>query len=182
MPRIAYADEANLTAEARARLGANPANVTRMMAVASPAVFDALGAIGGAFIRGSALPPKLRELAILRVGYLSNAIYETFQHEALGRFVGLTDSQIAAIKSGDSGSEAFNEAEAAVLEFVDDIVVNVRASDAALGAVRRHLDDAQLVDLILVTGFYMTVSRLLETTGVELDPEPIDWNAFTIPL
>jgi alkylhydroperoxidase family enzyme len=176
MPRIAYADEAGLSAAARAELGANPANVSRMLAVASEPVFHAVGAIGAAFIRGSALPPRLRELAILRVGYLSNAAYETFQHEALGRFVGLTEAEIAAIRAGDAAS--LGEVEVAVLAFVDDVVVNVRASDATLAAVRRHLDDRQVVDLVLVSGAYMMISRFLETTGVELDAEPIDWNAF----
>ena len=174
MPRIPYADQASLA-------DANPANVTRMLAVASPPVFRAMGDLGSAFIRGSALPPKLRELAILRVGYLSSAIYETWQHEALGRFVGLNDDQIAAIKAGDGNSPALDAAQRAVLAFVDDVVINVRASDATLAAVGKHLGDAQVVDLILVTGYYMTVSRLLETTGVELDAEPIDWNLFMQP-
>lgn len=178
MPRIDYANEASLSDAVRAHVGLNPANVTRMLAVASEPVYKAMGDLGSAFIRGSALPPKLRELAILRVGYLSGALYETFQHESLGRFVGLTDSQIAAIKDGDRNSDALSECEQAVLAFVDDVVINVRASDATLAGVRRHLDDPQVVDLILVTGYYMTISRLLETTGVELDPEPIDWSLF----
>jgi alkylhydroperoxidase family enzyme len=176
MPRIAYPDEAGLSAEVRAGMGPRPANVVRMMAVASEPVFHAVSRIGGAFIHGSSLPPRLRELAILRVGYLSNAPYETFQHEALGRFVGLDDTEIAAIGAGDAA--ALGEAEAAALAFVDDVVANVRASDATLAAVRRHLDDRQVVDLVLVTGAYMMVSRFLETTGVEIDAEPIDWQAF----
>ena len=179
MPRIPYVDETNLTDELRAHLGAIPANVTRMMAVASEPVFKGVSAIGSAFISGSDLPAKLREIAILRVGYISNAPYETFQHEALGRFVGLSNAQIDAVKAGDAGSAALNEVERAVLEFVDDVVINVRASDATLAGVRKHLTDAQVVDLILVSGAYMMISRFLETTGVEIDAEPIDWNAFT---
>jgi alkylhydroperoxidase family enzyme len=66
-----------------------------------------------------------------------------------------------------------------VLEFVDDLVENVRAGDATLAAVRKHLSDAQVVDLILVSGAYMMISRFLETTGVEIDDQPIDWKAFT---
>ncbi|MEZ5737472.1 MAG: carboxymuconolactone decarboxylase family protein [Novosphingobium sp.] len=150
-----------------------------MLAVASEPVFQTFGKMAGAFINGSSLPPKLRELAILRVGYLSDSRYETFQHEALGRFVGLSEDQISAIEAGDPSAGALDDVESAVLEFVDDLVKNVRASDATLSAVRDHLDDSQVVDLILVTGSYMTVCRLLETAGVELDPDPIDWNAFT---
>ncbi|MEO6717117.1 MAG: carboxymuconolactone decarboxylase family protein [Novosphingobium sp.] len=174
MPRIPYGEQPSPG-------DAVSANVTRMLAVASQPVFRGMGDLGSAFIRGSALPPKLRELAILRVGYISRAIYETWQHEALGRFVGLSDEQIAAIKAGDGNAPALDAGQRAVLAFVDDVVINVRASDATLAAVRQHLDDAQVVDLILVTGYYMTISRLLETTGVELDAEPIDWNQLMQP-
>ncbi|MCB2075170.1 MAG: carboxymuconolactone decarboxylase family protein [Novosphingobium sp.] len=179
MPRIPYADETRLSEAAKAQLGNVPANVSRMLAVASEPVFLAFGELGKAFINKSSLPPRLRELAILRVGYLSDSAYETFQHEALGKFVGLSEQQIAAIKAGDPAADALDQAEAAVLQFVDDIVKNVRASDATLSAVRNYLDDTQLVDLILVTGNYMMVCRLLETTGVDEDDEPIDWNAFS---
>ena len=50
----------------------------------------------------------------------------------------------------------------------------MRASDGILAEVRRHLADDQLVDLIMVTGTYMIVSRLLETTGVERERQSID--------
>jgi hypothetical protein len=58
------------------------------------------------------------------------------------------------------------------------VVKNVRAGDGTLAAVRRHLDDTQVADLLIVTGFYMLVCRYLETTGVELDAEAIDWDAM----
>ena len=178
MPRIPYPDLASLAPDVRASIGEHPANVSRMLAAASEPVFRVVSAMGGAFINGSPLPPKLRELAILRVGYISNAAYEVFQHEALARHVGLDDTQIAAIRAGDAASPALDPAQRAVLAFVDDMVANVRAGDDTLGAVKRHLDDTQLVDLILVTGFYMLICRLLETAGVEMDAAPIDWSTI----
>jgi 4-carboxymuconolactone decarboxylase len=179
MPRIPYPDPASLSPAMRERLQGNPANVTRMLARASEPVWTGFGALGGAFINGSPLPAKLREIAILRVGYLSNAKYEVFQHEALARHVGLSDAQITAIKEGGAGAAALGEAGAAVLHYVDDLVHNVRASDATMAAVRKHLDDIQFVDLTLVTGMYMMVSRFLETTGIEIDSDPIDWKEMT---
>lgn len=180
MPRIPYKDVSQLSESARKTIGEIPANVSRMLATASPPVFEAVGAVGSAFINGSSLPPQLRELAILRVGYLSNAAYEVFQHEALARHVGMSDAQIAAIRAGNPDG-VLDQAQQAVLAFVDDLVKNVRASDETLAAVRNHLDDTQVVDLILVSGFYMLISRLLETTGVELDEAPIDWNTVAEP-
>ena len=178
MPRIPYPELSSLPRQVRDGLGENPANVSLMMAAASGPVHAGLGQLGRAHISGSRLPPKLRELAILRVGYLSRSAYEVFQHEALARHVGLDEAQIDAIRAGDAGSPALDTAQRDVLVFADDLVANVRASDATLAAVRTHLDDSQVVDLILVTGYYMTVCRLLETTGVEIEEAPIDWNAF----
>jgi alkylhydroperoxidase family enzyme len=92
---------------------------------------------------GSPLPPQLREIAILRVGYLSNAAYEILQHEALARYVGLTDAEIAAIKAGGAAAAAFGEASAAVLAFTVHLVHNVRAGDqtrpacASISTIRR---------------------------------------------
>lgn len=179
MARLPYPDLSNLPDAVLAELGDKPANVSRMLAGASEAVFTGYAAFGQGLLQGSALPAKLREIAILRVGYISKSRYEVYQHEAFGRFVGLSDEQIAAVQAGDSSSPALNEAEVAVMEFVEDIVKNVGASDATLSALRKHLDDTQVIDLILVTGAYMMVCRLLETTGVELDADPIDWNAFS---
>ena len=180
MPRIAYADPAGLCESKQQMLEMVPANVMRMMANASDAVFDGFTAISRGFMNAdSPLPAKLREIAILRVGYLSNAAYEVFQHEALARHVGLSDAQIAAIKAGGAAAAALGEAGAAVLAFTDDLVKNVRAGDETLAAVRSHLDDTQLVDLILVTGMYMMVSRFLETTGVEIDGASFEWKNIT---
>jgi 4-carboxymuconolactone decarboxylase len=178
MPRIPYPDPAALSPEVRAAIGERPANVSLMMAAASEPVFHGLGQLGSALIGGSPLPANLRELAILRAGYMSGSAYEVFQHEALARHIGMTDAWIEAVRAGDTAAPALDPVERDVLAFVEDMVAHVRAGDPTLAAVRRHLDSAQVVDLIVVTGYYMMVCRLLETCGVELDSAPIDWNAL----
>jgi alkylhydroperoxidase family enzyme len=176
MPRIAYPDPQTLPEWIRTIVLANPANVTRMLAGASEAVFKGFAALSSAFtLGGSPLDARLREIAILRVGYLSNATYEVFQHEAAARHVGLTEEQIGAIRAGGAAASALGEAGAAVLAYVDDLVRNVRPGDATMAAVRRHLGDTEFIDLTLVTGMYMMVSRFLEATGVEIDTAPIEW-------
>ena len=173
MTRIPYPDPATLSETVRATLARAPINIMKMVANASEPVFNGFGQFSGAFYQPSGLDPMLREVAILRVGYLSKSAYEVFHHEGLGRQIGLTDAQIAAIKAGRPDS-VLTPAQAAVMAFADDVIVNVRAGDATLAAARTHLSDQAVVDLILVIGLYMTVSRLLETAGVELDRAPID--------
>ncbi len=175
MPRIPYPDLATVPADLVERLGDSPSNVNRMLLGATPDVYRGFSALARSLFELSPLSAQLREIAILRVGYLSNAAYEIYQHEAFARHVGLSDAQIAAIKEGGAKATVLGEDGAAVLAFTDDVVRNVRPSDASLGGVRAHLPDPLVLDLIFVIGAYMTVSRFLETTGIELDEKPIDW-------
>src|SRR5271156_246792 len=169
MPRLPYPDPARLPEAVRRVVIKNPSNVTRMLAAASEPVFKGFATLSMAFMgAASPLPPKLREIAILRVGHLSHAAYEVFQHEALARHVGLSEAEIDAVRKGGAAAAALGAAGAAVLAYAEDLVKNVRAGDATLAAVRAHLNDTQLVDLTLVIGMYMMVSRFLETTGVEI--------------
>jgi alkylhydroperoxidase family enzyme len=176
MARIPYPDPARWPPAMKAAVGQAPINVTRMLAGASEAVFNGFGAFAGAFYSGSKLPPALREIAILRVGYLCNSRYETFQHEALARQLKLTTEQIEAIRAGGMHPEVLSPVEQAVLDFAGDLVKNVRASDATLHALRKHLPDQQVIDLTLVIGCYTAICFLLETTGVELDDAPMKWD------
>jgi len=68
-----------------------------------------------------------------------------------------------------------------VLDFTEEVVLKVRASDATLAAVRQQLGDRQVLDLIMLIGLYMTVCRLLETTGVEPDPVSPDKMGIVLP-
>jgi len=172
MSRIPYPDPASLSPTVRGYLDRAGLNVVRMMANASEPVFEGFGAFSGAFYRPSQLDPLLREVGILRVGHLSKSRYEIFHHEGLGRQLGLTDAQIAAIAVGRPDA-SLTPAQQAVMAFADDIILNVRAGDDTLAAVRSHISDQALVDLIMVIGLYMTISRLLETAGVELDTAPL---------
>ena len=88
MPRIPYANPGQLTPTIKAAVESAPYNIVRMMAGTSPAVFEGFNKFSGAFYGPSSLPANLREVAILRVGYLSHAPYETFQHEPSGRLAG----------------------------------------------------------------------------------------------
>jgi len=100
------------------------------------------------------------------------------QHEAMAQSIGLSAEQVAAILAGDPATPLLDARQKAVMAYIDDIVVNVRASDATLEELMRHLPREEMIDLTLVSGLYMTVARLLETTGVELDTELLSPGMF----
>ncbi len=151
-----------------------------MLSGASQAVFTGFGAFAGAFYTATKLAPQLREIAILRVGYLCKSRYETFQHEPLARHLKLTTAQIEAIRLGGEHPDVLSPVQQAVLDFASDMVKNVRVADETLSTVRKHLSDEQAIDLTLLIGCYTTVCFLLETTGVDLDDAPLEWDSIDL--
>jgi len=168
MARIPYANVDDLNDETRALLGGlAPLNIFRMMAHAGH-LMKPFGDLGGAFLFKGELDAVTREVAILRVGYLSEAGYETAQHEAIGKAVGMDDALIAAVKQG-AGADGLSDMHREVIAFVDDLVANVRTSDETFQPILDRFGPSTAQELTLLTGYYMMVCRYLETFGVDVE-------------
>ena len=81
----------------------------------------------------------------------------------------MTDAQIQALEAGETGAECFDERERLVLRFTDEVVHDVGASEATFSEMTKHFSHREIVELILAIGFYMTVARLMESTGIDLE-------------
>lgn len=168
MARIPYPTPEQLTDKAREFAAKMPQlNIFRMLSH-SDHLFEPFVRLGNGFLAKGKLDPVLREVAILRVGYLSGSRYETYQHEAIGRRLGMSDALIAALKQGPDASE-LTPLQRQVVRYVDDVVKNVRASDETFAPLREQLSVQQMQELTLVSGYYMMVCRFLETFGVEVE-------------
>src|SRR5690242_19605325 len=66
----------------------------------SPATGRALQALGAQVRYHSVLSDRCRELAILSVAAAWDSAYERYAHEDIGRAVGLTPEEIAAVRAG----------------------------------------------------------------------------------
>ena len=168
MARIPYPDITQLPDKTQSLLNdMAPLNIFRMMSHAGHLI-GPFSRLGGAFLFKGTLDAVTREVAILRVGYLSDAGYETAQHEAIGRNVGMSKELIAQTKIGP-GAGGLSEPHRAVLAFVDDLVANVRASDETFKPVLELLGPSGAQELTLLTGYYMMVCRFLETFDVDIE-------------
>lgn len=171
MPRIPYMDLADANPEYVAMLkGRHDLNLYRMLPHATT-IAPGFLRMGGAILRESAIDPQLREIAILRVGFLSKASYEVHQHKRVAKSVGLSDDKIAALEH-DPGSPVFSDLEALIIRYTDDVVLNVKASDALFHDLLKRLDNRRMAELTLTIGFYMAVSRFLENFEVDIEPKP----------
>jgi alkylhydroperoxidase family enzyme len=149
-------------------------NIYRMLANSENGMKGFLR-MGNALLHRCELDPGLRELAILRVGRLSRAAYEVFQHERIAREVGVAEDKIAALRDATIEAAAFTDQEKAVLRYSDDVVRNVKATDRSFKAVQAFLSPGALVELTLTVGYYMMVCRFLETLGVDGEEGQAEW-------
>jgi alkylhydroperoxidase family enzyme len=169
MARIDYCDPANASDRTREILGKNRnANIFRMMSH-SPSYFEQYCRLGGAIRHKGELDPVVRELAITRTGILCEAPYEIVAHKRIGKNVGVTDEQNAALDNWQPAS-CFNEVQRAALAFTDEIVRLPRPTDATFKAIATKLTPGALVELQLAVGFYVMTSKFLETFDIDMQP------------
>jgi 4-carboxymuconolactone decarboxylase len=170
MALLPYLDESKASAKTLETLRGRGyiLNVSRMIANASEGVFEAFSGMGRALMTQSKIPPKLRELTILRNAKVCNSLYEFTQHVPPAKSVGVTEEQIKALDNWEKAT-CFNEVERTVLRFVDEVAGHVKGRKETLEALKKHLGTTEIVELLLAIGFWGMVARLLETTEVDLD-------------
>jgi len=149
------------------RDGRPPGNIFRTLAY-SPHLMHQFMRLGNAILSHTQLDPKLRELAILTVGRVTEAPYEYAHHVEIGKRAGITDEQIAALPVWQR-HPAFNAQERAVIRYAEEVTRDVRVADATFTACHAFLGDEQMTELAIATGFYNFVVRVLEPMQVDLE-------------
>jgi alkylhydroperoxidase family enzyme len=146
-----------------------PLNIFRMLGTL-PESFRPFLQLGGSLLSDPEFDARRRETAILRVAHVTRAPYEWAQHVQLGRSVGLTDEDMAAIAT-DGPVAGLDEEGNLVCRVVDEISRDVRLSDDALELILDRYGPRGAASLILCVSYYNMVSRFLESARVEIEPE-----------
>ncbi len=170
MARVPYLDKADLRREDQDLL-ARDINLVRAL-VHSPDGARAFAALA-AFIRfNSRLDPRLRELAILQVGYAARSPYEYSHHVKIGREFGVSDDDLRAMAEETAGRPSRLEPLArAVLRAAREMTFGLAISDATFAELRAELDSERLVDLVMTISVYTGVVRLLASLEIDVEPE-----------
>lgn len=168
MARVPYPDTKTLLPETQEALGKlAPLNIFRMLA-GGEGLLPAFLKLGNHLLFKTKLDPILREIAIIRAGVLSKAKYEVHQHERIGRDIGMSEALIKAMHTGPD-DPALNEMQRLVMAYTDDVVKNVRAGDATYKPLAERLSLQEMQELTITIGFYMMVSRFLETYDIDIE-------------
>ncbi len=143
-------------------------NIFRTLAN-TPRLLRRFLALGGDLRNGTAIDPRLRELAILTVGRIADAQYEFVHHWNIALRAGVTREKLNALGEFEN-SPVFNEEERAVIRYAVEATEKVAVSDATWNACAKFLGIARMMELVQNVAFYNMVVRVLVPCGVELEP------------
>ena len=168
-PRIDLPANQDLAPEIRQVLEVlPPLNAFRMMATV-PDSFNAYIELAGTVLSGADFDARLREIAVLRVVRDLNCDYAWTHHVTVGRMTGLTDEEMAAIKTEEPVASLDEEGNL-LCRVADEITRDVRLSDEMLTAIKERYGNRPAAALILCCSYFNMLGRCLEGFRVELEP------------
>jgi alkylhydroperoxidase family enzyme len=128
---------------------------------------------GGLLDRGP-LSLREREIVIDRTCALTGCEYEWGVHVATFASAALlTGEQVRATVLDGADAPCWSAAEQAMLAAVDALHVRATLGDAEFKALSAHYDDAQILEIILLCGFYHTVSYLANGLDLPLEAKGV---------
>lgn len=135
--------------------------------VRNPALTKAFLRFNVHLLFSSSLPPRIRELAILRVAHRCECDYEWAHHVDMAKAEGVSDEEIAAVQRGT----AADEFDRTVIAGVDELGEKARLSDETWAALGLRLDDQQRMDYVFTVGCYSTLAMAFNTFGVQVEAD-----------
>jgi alkylhydroperoxidase family enzyme len=172
-PRLApleppYAPEVAATLAAMMPPGVPPLRLFRTLAH-NPRVLEKIRA-SNLLDRGS-IERREREIVILRATARAGAAYEWGVHVAFfAERVGLGREEVAATAHGAADDPAWGPRERLLVRLVDQLHETARIDDALWRELSAAFTPAQRVELVVLAGFYRTISCAVNAFGVEHEP------------
>jgi len=144
-------------------------NLHRVSAHA-PALARVRGDFVWALRESCAATRKMRELAIVRVAYLTDCEYELHHHLPLARRAGLTDAQVAALRDWRGSEALFDAAQCALLAYLDTMFLNNGdVDDATFQGMAAHFSPQEIVELSVCATYYFANAYFVNALRLEID-------------
>jgi alkylhydroperoxidase family enzyme len=122
----------------------------------------------------STLDARLRELAIMRIAWVSGSEYEWTQHWRVATDLGVTADDLLAVR--DWRTAALGPAEQAVLAATDETMETGTISEATWRACEEHVGDREaLLELVVAIGHWRMYATLLRSLRIPLEDGVASW-------
>ncbi len=127
--------------------------------------------LGAGILGHGRVSPRERELVIHRTCARTGAEYEWGVHVlAYGKQVALTDEQIAATAAGDADDPCWSNSDKLLIRLADEVYETCDVSAPLWSALAERYPDDQLLELLVICGWYRLLSGVINAVGIE--PEP----------
>ncbi len=124
---------------------------------------------GGKFLSDGEISIRDRELAVLRIGWLSQAPFEWGAHVKIAKRNGVTSEEVARIKEG-SDAEGWTDHERALIRAMEELHFNSMITDETWALLAKSYNEKQLIEIVLMAGQYKTVAYLQNSLRLPIPP------------
>jgi alkylhydroperoxidase family enzyme len=119
-------------------------------------------------LENNKLDIRLRELMIMRIGWVTGSAYEWTNHWRVATTAGLPPEDILAVRDWQN-SDRLGPADRAILAATDESLAGKSISDATWAEIAKHVTDpAQQVEFIIAMGNWLMFSMLFRNLRIPL--------------
>jgi alkylhydroperoxidase family enzyme len=165
-PRIPPVAAEDMTETQRTLAGIGASNVIRTL-VRHEDLLNATNPLGLVLLSSRRITARDRELVIARVALRTGAAYEWANHAPAALATGVTEAEIRALTDPEF---VWPDTDAALLGAADDLCADDCVSGATWALLRATRDDQQVIELLVLVGYYRLMAGVLNSTGVAIEP------------
>lgn len=143
-----------------------------------PTMAASIGKLLGVFLFQNKLDPKLRELIILRTGWLYGCNYEWTHHYEIAKAFKVDEDKIMAIRSEKIPSDIFDKTELIIIRCVDEVKEFEYVTDATLKELADSFIDNKdelTLEVIGVATTWKLITQILRSLNIKLEDHLSDW-------
>jgi 4-carboxymuconolactone decarboxylase len=128
-------------------------------------------AVGAGILGHGRIEPREREIVIHRTCALAGAEYEWGVHAlAFGKPLGLTDEQLAATVRGGADDPVWSDGDKLLIRLADELHETCAVSDELWSALVARYRDDQLLELLIIAGWYRLISGVINSLRIAREP------------
>ena len=140
-----------------------------------PKLAQALSGLLSTLLLEPKLDARLRELIIMRIGWVTGSVYEWTQHWRIARGLGMSEEDIVGVRDWQSHA-GYGPPEKAVLAATDETIRTGSISDATWEQCTRHVGDTgALLEMVVAIGNWRLFSSLLRSLEIPLEDGVAPW-------
>ena len=141
----------------------------------NPTVLNVVATQIQTLIRKNSLPHRLRELMIMRIGWVTGSVYEWTSHWRICMELGIAPEDVLAVRDWQT-SARLSAADRAALQATDETLAGKTICDETWAEITQHVTVAgQQVELVVDIANWVFASILLRNLRIPLEDDVMAW-------